>query len=396
MSEIVSKLKLKYQCVGTAEIIFDMLYPDIYDIKKSKSRHKAKVYLLKDYFEKLLQNESFMETLKEHHHPDHAANVISKLNDVKIGKKQMKGFDDVKKIFTDIFQISNTDDVSVYPLNIPKDTLVEETIVKDFNQVHDERRKKAFDCITSTGSADDIIAEKNWKRGKFQVKRSSLNTLKSGRWLNDEIVTFYYHLLQLSCQEVPQTSYFVPSTFSGMMIQQSIDTDVEEDDLNEDFVKTHIKNYFGTGKCDSCVKKIYIPRCSNQHWILVYVDVIKGTINIYDPLKERGSLSHIKDFRQRLSMLADQYEDSDYLYGNLYLKYMRMAFPTVTWKLREVNNAFGMQRNGWDCGVYVLMYTVLLHLGFSHLEINDKLATVERYKIAYSIMNKKLDLSTYV
>lgn len=394
MTEVVTKLKLKYQCIVAAEIIFDMLYPEIYKITQNKTRKKAKIYLLKDYLGNLLQNESFMITLKAHHHPSHAAEVIRKLNDVKIGMKRMKGFDDVKIFLTDVFQISNTDEVSVYPPNIPKIDLAEETIVKRYNEVHDERRKKALDNITSNGSANDIIASVYWKRGRVYVTRESMNTLKSGQWLNDEIICFYYHLLQLSCQEVPPSSYFVPSTFSGMMVERAKKTNISEDDLSDDFVKDHIKNYFGDGKCESSVKKVYIPRCSNLHWILVYVDVQNGTINIYDSL-EPTKLSHIKDARKRIQMRLEQ-TNAESEYGDLYVKYMRMAFPKVTWRLCSVDNELGTQKNGVDCGVYILMYTVLLHLGHSHLEINDELANVERYKIAYSIMNKKLDLSTYV
>jgi sentrin-specific protease 1 len=151
----------------------------------------------------------------------------------------------------------------------------------------------------------------------YELHKDDLLILLSNRWLNDKIINCYLELLQDYDKDI-----YVFSTYFY--------TNLRNNGLSKVIKYTAKMDIFQ-------YKYLFFPVHLDSHWVLVCLDVKKGILEYRD------------SFVKYNKKVMDDIEE--------YLLYERMRL----YKERTVFSKFSItsvdvQYNGYDCGVFILMY----------------------------------------
>lgn len=191
---------------------------------------------------------------------------------------------------------------------------------------------------------------------------SSFRTLTYGVWLNDEVINLYFRLLQerdhqrnqpsLSSQHHYGRSLFLSSQFYIKLYERNT--------YNFGNVQRWTRHWFPRYGISSIFqwKRIYIPiNGGRDHWSLIVVFVHERKIFYYDSFRNvaRGNVCFrnvLQWMNDLVRMLNDQRRFQQSGVNNYPLD---ETFITNEWTTETVQDA-PMQFNGYDCGVFTLMF----------------------------------------
>ena len=119
----------------------------------------------------------------------------------------------------------------------------------------------------------------------------------------------------------------------------------------------------------SCDKIIFPFNQRNKHWFLVVAHVTKREIHVYDSLGKKYSdeVGKIYLFMKTLHKIQKNYDMFD------------------EWKINDLSSQVPSQKNGNDCGVYMLMFADLISLNEEIKFCHDD-AKEYRFRIALSLL----------
>ena len=120
-----------------------------------------------------------------------------------------------------------------------------------------EEKKLIFNALCGGPDEEVVITAFNIK-----LTRKDLQSIMSPNWLNDQIINFYFGMLEQDCNKVTKT-VFVFSTFFCTRLAQDGHEGVEKWTKRVDLFT---------------FDRVLVPINYQQHWSLVVVDVKSKTI----------------------------------------------------------------------------------------------------------------------
>jgi len=258
----------------------------------------------------------------------------------------------------------------------------------------EERRKKQEEEAKSIASSllrqltkEEVSIVKNAMYGNGQgneilarcdadtVQRDSMQTLRPGQWLNDEVI--HYFLLMLSrrdeqmcaADKTRKRCHFFKSFFITKLFDEG--NAATQGKYNYNNVKRWSKRV--PGKDLFKLDKIFFPvNAGGVHWCCAVVFMAEKRIQFYDSLGGggmtylRGLFQYLKDEHKAKKGCPLPDEDK--------------------WELVTCTEDTPFQQNGYDCGVFTCMYSDFLSKDCP-LKFSQHHITQCRQRIALSIMN---------
>ncbi|XP_052015603.1 sentrin-specific protease 2-like [Apodemus sylvaticus] len=189
----------------------------------------------------------------------------------------------------------------------------------NLTQEMEEEIKKAL----GPGPLEDILSS----RFKLQVTREDIQTLESGRWLNDDIINFYLNLLVERNEEQGYPALHVFSTFFYPKLKHSGYSSVKRWTRGVDIFEKEV---------------IIVPIHQQVHWSLVVIDIRKQNIAYLDSMGQSGNsiCETIFQYLQNESRTRRNIE-----------------LDPLEWKRYSMTSEeIPQQLNGSDCGVFTCKY----------------------------------------
>ena len=203
------------------------------------------------------------------------------------------------------------------------------SLTRDYSN---KERKIINKAINGPGDVEKIVA----RCGTDTVQRGSMQTLKPGIWLNDEIIHQFYNLLPIRdkqlCMKHPTTrhrTYFGKSFFITKILNEyHPDKDGQYEYKN---VASWSKNVPGEDIFN--LDKIILPiNIGNMHWIVAVIFMRKKRIEIFDSFGSDG----IRYLHTLFRHIQDEHQDKK-----------QTALPDINgWKLIPTQKKTPRQRNG--------------------------------------------------
>lgn len=228
-------------------------------------------------------------------------------------------------------------------------------------------RKMVENAIYGHGSLCEIIASSSTD----SVQRYSMHQLQPKKWLNDEIIHYFYLMLskrdEYMCMKNPKRklSHFFKSFFFTKLFDEG---------ATNRYVYRNVKRWSKNvhGKDIFMLDKIFFPcNISNVHWACVVIYIQDKRIQFYDSMGGDG-MHYINGL---MSYIKDEWNTQKG--GKL---------PNIDdWELISCTKNIPRQENGFDCGVFACMFADFLSqnipLTFSQEDIDEY-----RKRIAFSIL----------
>ena len=202
------------------------------------------------------------------------------------------------------------------------------SLMRPFNE---EEQRSIQNAIYGYGHDEDIISQD----GMDSVQRQSMQTLKPGMWLNDEVIHYFYLMLSKRDEELckidptRQRSHFFKSFFITKILNEgsaSCDGKYEYRNVKRWSKKVPGKDIF---KLD----KILFPiNMGNMHWIAAVIFMKKKRIEIFDSMGSDGS----RYLNALFSYIQDEHMD----------KKKTPLTDIDEWELVPTQRATPRQRNG--------------------------------------------------
>ena len=209
------------------------------------------------------------------------------------------------------------------------------SLMRPFNQ---EEQRSIQNAIYGYGHDEDIISQD----GTDSVQRQSMQTLKPGMWLNDEIIHYFYLMLSKRdeelCKKDPtrQRSHFFKSFFITKILNEGSAT------CDGKYEYRNVKRWSKKvpGKDIFKLDKILFPiNMGNMHWIAAAIFMKQKRIEIFDSLGSDGS----RYLNALFSYIQDEHMDKK-----------KTPLPDIhKWESVPTQEATPRQRNGTCCMINI-------------------------------------------
>ena len=206
-------------------------------------------------------------------------------------------------------------------------------------------------------------------KGADTITVSSFNRLDEGKWINDEIINFYFKLLQMrdtilcNSGERKRQSYFF-NTFLNTQLSDNVS-------YQYTFVKRWSKHV--PGQDIFALDKIFFPiNISGLHWALVVANMQLKQIVYFDSL--------YSDYN------STKYCNAIFEYIKNEHTHKKGTDLSNEWKICQQEESMPQQQNGYDCGVFVCVYGDLIACD---KPLHFTTINMCRERIKYSILRKK-------
>jgi sentrin-specific protease 1 len=208
-------------------------------------------------------------------------------------------------------------------------------------------------------------------RDKYQITiyKADFSRLSPGVWLNDQIINFYFEMIS-ELHHNPLTApkkkfHFFNSFFYSKLTQNNV-------------LNLALRKDYRTRRNVFEVQLIFIPiNIGNYHWVLVIVDMHQRKIKYYDSM-----FSHKDGTRICGNLLKWLSYESEHIF--------KEYFNLDEWTTVLGNPGIPQQINGFDCGVFVIMFADLISRGLSVTSLDNLKTNIYRYKIALLIITGDL------
>ena len=164
----------------------------------------------------------------------------------------------------------------------------------------------------------------------------SLKTLDNGMWLNDEIINYFFCLMNEHSVGVNNKCHFVSTSFYTKLM--------EGNTYNYNNIKSWVRRW--TAGSIFSQHHIYIPvNINNQHWVLVVINFQHKKIQYYDSSSYPGQTYANNILRFVLDEATNE--------PNRVTRNIQMSGWTI-----DINtDVLPKQHNNYDCGIYICMYS---------------------------------------
>ena len=224
-------------------------------------------------------------------------------------------------------------------------------------------------ALFGQGSDDDIMAS----NGSDSVQRKSMCTLRSGKWLNDEVITYYLKMLASRDEALSKNE---PNRKRSHFFMSFFVTKLLDVGCTNGYTYKHVKHWSTKvpGKDIFNLKNIFFPININQsHWACAVIYMQEKRIQYYDSMGSGGS----KYLSALMTYLEDEWADKKS--GDLPDK--------ENWTILNSVDGVPLQHNGCDCAVFTLMYADFLSLDRPLSFDQNYITNGCREHIASSILN---------
>lgn len=197
----------------------------------------------------------------------------------------------------------------------------------------EEEKKVADEALWGDASPDEVVVS----RFSVDVKKSQLECLRPGEWLNDEVINFYYKLLQersKSKKEGPKCWF--PNSFFWTKLSGN----TKEYNFKE-VRRWTIKAKIDVFELDVVIFPINI---NDSHWAMGAIDLRAKGFRYFDSMFSKPH-KNFEPFLQRY--LADEHKAK---------KGGKVLEGVEEWKLLTPESPVPQQRNGYDCGVFTCFF----------------------------------------
>ena len=209
------------------------------------------------------------------------------------------------------------------------------------------------------------------------VQRGSMQTLRPGQWLNDEVINYFLKNClakrdELICarQSGRKRSHFFNSFFVQTMFDEKNNNPSLRGRYNYKNVKRWSKKV--PGKDIFNLKYILCPiNLDNMHWTSAVIYMEEKRIQYYDSM---GGTDRAK-LKGLLEYVKDEYK----------VKNGGQEMDISEWELVSCTSDTPRQRNGFDCGVFTCMFCDFISRDCA-LVFNQSHIDLCRDRIALSIM----------
>ncbi|MQL94373.1 hypothetical protein Taro_027028 [Colocasia esculenta] len=180
----------------------------------------------------------------------------------------------------------------------------------------------------------------------IEITREVIQCLRPGAWLNDEVINLYFELLKERERREPKK--FLKCHFFNTFFYKKLTSGRDGYDFKA--VRrwtTRRKLGYGLIECD----KIFVPIHKEIHWCLAVIDVKNEKLLYLDSLggMDHHALRVLRHLRDVLHVsqaryVVDEVKDKS-----------NTTIDITSWSLEQVYD-LPLQKNGWDCGMFMLKY----------------------------------------
>jgi len=221
----------------------------------------------------------------------------------------------------------------------------------------------ANDGLWGDGSSSEVLAS----RFSVDLTRGQLQCLRPGEWLNDEVINFYYKLLQersnmgvaggLKC-------WFPNSFFWAKLSGKN----------NKEYSYKEVRRWTIKAKVDvfllECV--VFPMNIGETHWAMGAIDLRARGFRYFDSMLSRPPPNFVEFLRR---YVGDEHS----------AKKGRSLEGLDEWKLIPAEQAVPQQRNGYDCGVFTCCFGEYFSEGKSFVFDQDDMPDI-RLRLAARVM----------
>jgi len=211
--------------------------------------------------------------------------------------------------------------------------------------------------------SSDVIASRN----NIIVTKDKLLCLKDREWLNDEVINFYFDMLN----DLAPNKVFLWNSFFWLKLSSD----------GNGYNYKAVQRWTSRKKIDIFLfDRIIVPmNVGKNHWALGLVDLKQRTISYFDSLAPRTVHASFAEYMIRY--LEDEFRD----------KHKGEACPDFLGTFTTTVVDPPQQKNGFDCGVFTCMNAECLTSGRYWIDFDQSMIPEMRRKIAVQISAGKIN-----
>jgi len=232
---------------------------------------------------------------------------------------------------------------------------------KGVPQITPEEKQLAEDALFGQGSAEEVVAS----RFSVEVTRRQIECLRPGEWLNDEVINFYYKLLQERSKvgEGTPKCWFPNSFFWPKLSGKN----------NKDYSYKEVRRWTVKAKIDifELDYVIFPMNIGETHWAMGAIDLKDKGFRYFDSMFSKPPANFVAFLRR---YVADEHK----------AKKNKEISGVEDWDLL-VPAKVPQQKNGYDCGVFTCFFADCFSAGKSLSFEQEDMPTL-RMRIAARIL----------
>lgn len=208
----------------------------------------------------------------------------------------------------------------------------EDLLCKAFVPLTDEEKDEVYNAFSSYNRRKVLITHEN---SNIKITGEVLQCLRPGEWLNDEVINVYFELLKEREKREPK-KFLKCHFFNTFFYKKLLGGKSGYDFKSVRRWTTQKKLGYGLSECDM----IFVPIHKQVHWCLVVINNKDKKFQYLDSL--RGV--DYKVLRVLALYFADEVKDKN-----------GVDIDVDSWTQEHVED-IPMQKNGWDCGMFMIKY----------------------------------------
>ncbi|XP_042395693.1 ubiquitin-like-specific protease ESD4 [Zingiber officinale] len=242
----------------------------------------------------------------------------------------------------------------------------EEDLKEVFSPLTNEEEEEVDHALNDKNSCEILVVH---EPSNIEITKKVLHCLSWNDWLNDEVINLYLELLKEREKREPKK--FLKCHFFNTFFYKKLVSGRNGYDYKA--VRrwtTQRKLGYSLIECD----RIFVPIHKEIHWCLAVIHVKEKKLQYLDSL---GGMD-MTVLRVLAKYLMDEVKDKN---GN--------QIDTSSWIAQAVDD-LPLQKNGWDCGMFMLKYTDFYSRGLN-LFFQQENMPYFRKRTAKEILRLKAD-----
>jgi len=180
----------------------------------------------------------------------------------------------------------------------------------------------------------------------YRLSDNGIQSLGAGEWLNDEVINGFFEVTLKPILKDRQVM------FSSSMFMSKLLNGRNDSIGNPRYNYKEVKQW---DKRNSILnfKQIYVPiNAGGYHWILLCADLVRKSIELYDP---RGVMKSNQLYLKTMyRFLKDKHMEAGAPHGENWL---------VGWTLADNSHCSPIQSDGYNCGLFLIANATILSQG---------------------------------
>ncbi|CAK9078403.1 Putative ubiquitin-like-specific protease 1B [Durusdinium trenchii] len=232
---------------------------------------------------------------------------------------------------------------------------------KGVPEITPEEKQLAEEALYGSGRPDEVVAS----RFSVEVTRRQMECLRPGEWLNDEVINFYYKLLQERGKSVEGSPkcWFTNSFFWPKLSGNN----------SKDYNYKEVRRWTVKAKVDIFEMDyvIFPMNIGESHWAMGAIDLKEKGFRYFDSMFSKPPSNFVAFLRR---YLQDEHK----------AKKGKEISGVEDWQLL-VPSKVPQQKNGYDCGVFTCFFADCFSAGKSLSFEQEDMPTL-RMRIAARVL----------